>query len=704
MKKIQLFLILVFALFLNAQNTFASRIKKANKALVVYDYFKAKKHFSKGVKYNTSPATFGLATIYSRNDNPFFNLDSAYRYIIISDSTWALAKDRKKEKWKIYGWTESGIDSLKQIISSQLFSNAKQENTVTRYTHFINRNPWANEFNQAIHSRDSLAFFIAVAKNDANSYINFVEKYPESEYAELAKQNYHNSQFQELTGDGTLESYQKFVENYPESPQRTEADSIIFKMVTAPNTFEAYQDFVLNNSQNTFIKRGWEEFYQVYLFDYSKARMLSFKSNYPQTLNLDEVESDIALFNKQLLPFIKNGFYGLMDENGAVVIEEKYQFIGAFNKGLAEFIVNDQIGLLNKRGEVQISTAYDAVSKITYGRLIVEKNDYFGLIDRKGKTLLECKYMDIGDLSEGAIYLSPDTEYNYVDYNGNQLIVNDYYNASDFNNTLAIVETEEGVGVINKDAEFIIQGYYDNLKWLNDSLLSFKDDNKYGVLSLKEDTLIPAKFDFIGEFYNGLSLVSINDTVSYINESGEFAAAFFETYPNYKSKGDFVNGYAIVAKNGMYGRINSSGDIVTDIEYENLGAGAKFIPFEKEEFWGVLSLTNKVLVSPKYDALDIVNGRFAITKLEDSMGVVNMDGMVLIPNSYKSVQYIVDNSFSVFDGENYGLFVDATLVIPLSYKRISVLNERFVSLMGELSIEYYDLEKKQLVKLQEESE
>jgi len=704
MKNYQVFLVLICALFFNVNNSYASRIKKGNKALIVYDYFKAKKHFSKGVKYNPSPASFGLATIYSRNDNPFFNLDSAYRYILLSDSTWILAKERKKEKWKTYGWTKSGIDSLRQIISSQLFLNAKKKNTVVRYTTFIERNPWANEYQQAVHSRDSLAFFEAVAKNDANSYKNFVESYPESEYAELAKQNYHNSQFQELTGDGTLKSYQKFVESYPDSPQRTEADSVIFKMVTAPNTFEAYQDFVLNNSQNTFIKRGWEEFYQIYLFDYSKARMLSFKKNYPQALNLDEIESDIALFNKQFLPFIKNGFYGLMDENGAVIIEEKYQFIGSFDKGLAQFIVNDQIGLLNKRGEVQIPTTYDAVSEITFGRLIVEKNDYFGLIDRKGKVLLECKYMDIGDLSEGAIYLSTDTEYNYVDYNGNQLIVNDYYNASDFNNTLAIVETEEGVGVINKDVTYIIQGYYDNLKWLNDSLLSFKDGNKYGVISLNQDTLVPAKFDFIGEFYNGLSLVSINDTVSYLNTSGELATAFFETYPNFKSKGEFVNGYAIVAKDDMYGRINASGDVVTDIKYENLGAGSKFIPFEKEEFWGVLSLTNKVLVSPQYDALDIVNDRFAITKLEDSMGVINMDGMVLIPNSYKSVEHIVDNSFSIFDGENYGLFVDATLVIPLSYKRISVLNERFVSLMGELSIEYYDLEKKQLVKLQEESE
>ena len=68
--------------------SYASGIKRGYEALLVKDYFTAKKRLLKGMKYNSSPASFGLATIYSRDDNPFYNLDSAYRYILISNSTW----------------------------------------------------------------------------------------------------------------------------------------------------------------------------------------------------------------------------------------------------------------------------------------------------------------------------------------------------------------------------------------------------------------------------------------------------------------------------------------------------------------------------------------------------------------------------------------------------------------------------------------
>lgn len=76
----------------------ASRVSKGFEALKMMDYFKAKKMFTKGLKYNPEVSSYGLSIIFSRNDNPFYNLDSAYRYVVMADTTWANAKDRKKGK------------------------------------------------------------------------------------------------------------------------------------------------------------------------------------------------------------------------------------------------------------------------------------------------------------------------------------------------------------------------------------------------------------------------------------------------------------------------------------------------------------------------------------------------------------------------------------------------------------------------------
>lgn len=705
MNNIRVFLVFIFVFTLGVNNVSASRVSKANKALLIKDYFKAKKHFSKGVKYNISPSSFGLATIYSRNDNPFFNLDSAYHYIVQADSTWGVSSDRKKKKWAIYSWTLEGIDSLKNRISDQLFIKAKGLHTVEAYSDFINRNAWSKDYELAIHKRDSLAFFSVVTTNDANSYKEFLRVYPNSEYGEIAKENYHNSQFLEMTVDKSLESYKIFVKEYPNSPQRLEADSIIYYMVTQNNTEEAYRDFVLNYSENTFIKRGWEKFYQVYLFDYSKSRILEFQKLYPQALNILDIEKDIVSFSHDYLPFIKNGEYGIMNSNGEVVVQAAYQYIGSFEEGFAQYMENDRVGLMNTRGVVFISAKYDNISTISNGRYIVEKNELLGLIDRNGKEIFPCKYEDIGELSEGLVYIAKEDSYVYSDYNGQLKDSLSFLDAMSFNNGLAKVETETGIGIINSNIEFVIPPFYNNLKWLNDSLLSYSEGRKFGVINLLGDTIVNLNYDYIGDYQEGLALVSFNDTVNYIDERGKVAiGGFFQTYPNYKSKGSFVNGSAIIVRAGKYGRINNSGDIVSEIQYDNLGEGAKYIPFEKKNAWGVMSLSNKIMIPSKYESINVINDKMVITKFEDSIGLVDLSGKVLIPNSFKSIEFLGRDIFSVYNGDKFGLFIDGVFITPLEYKAISLLNDRFVTLMDEISISYFDMEKKQIVKRIEEGE
>ena len=82
-----------FLVFVGSSSVSASQLKRGYKALEIYDYFKAKKLLSRAKKYNPSTATYGLSIIYSRNDNPFYNKDSAYRYVLFSDSTWNTTKD-----------------------------------------------------------------------------------------------------------------------------------------------------------------------------------------------------------------------------------------------------------------------------------------------------------------------------------------------------------------------------------------------------------------------------------------------------------------------------------------------------------------------------------------------------------------------------------------------------------------------------------
>lgn len=696
----RLFILLFLSSLMNTNFAEASRIKRGNEALIIHDYFKAKKLLTKGLKYNIAPASFGLAAIFSRNNNPFFNLDSAYRYIKIADATWNSAKQRKKDKWKMYGWTRSGIDSLRTLISSKFYKVAKKRNTISAYSEFIINHPSALEYQEVVDVRDSMAFFRAVHLNSANSYQDFMTSYPESEYFELAKQNFQNSRFQEHTVNRSLESFTTFVDEYPNSPQREDADRAIFNIVTEDNTLEAYELFTKNYSENSFIDLGWKRFYQLYISDYTSSRIQEFKENYPKASNQDEIYSDLKLVDSLLLPFNRNAKMGLMNKAGQEVVSAKFHSVGAFEEGLAIFSDGAKLGLINKRGNQQVKAKYDAIIPIINGRFIVEINDYLGLIDRNGTEILSCKYDDIIVLSNDRLFILFNDSTAITDFNAKSLTKKKFDDIAPFKNNLAIAKTNNGIGVLDTSFNFILTDRFEKLNFLNDTLLSFTSNNKLGIVGLNGDTILAPRYTYIGEFKDGLALASYADTVDYITTDGRIGInRFFQTFSNYKVNGEFLNGLAIVFVGEEFGRVNQAGDFVTSPDYESIGRSEKLVPFQNEGLWGAMNQSNKLIISTKYQSLDVISEEYVLTKLNYAYGVVDLFGNKVIDNSFNSIQYLQGDAFVVSDGTGYSLFVKGQQVTSMNNQAIRNFKDGFVSLINNEGVSYFDLENNVIIKI-----
>src|SRR5665213_1217734 len=96
-----------FILLLSSTMAFGSAIKNAYAALSIYDYFKARALFMKLEKHDTVAACFGLSIISSRNDNHFYNVDTAYSYLLKAKKTFSTSTLKQRKNWQPYG-----IDSL----------------------------------------------------------------------------------------------------------------------------------------------------------------------------------------------------------------------------------------------------------------------------------------------------------------------------------------------------------------------------------------------------------------------------------------------------------------------------------------------------------------------------------------------------------------------------------------------------------------
>src|SRR5688572_7466406 len=110
--------VLVFVLLFFFIQSSADKLEKGFEKLKLYDYFNAKRYFEKSFDNEPAASAYGLALIFSTNNNPFYNSDSARKYILISDSLFPKLKERIK---KYYG--ELGITDRK---STRLNSSHSQ--------------------------------------------------------------------------------------------------------------------------------------------------------------------------------------------------------------------------------------------------------------------------------------------------------------------------------------------------------------------------------------------------------------------------------------------------------------------------------------------------------------------------------------------------------------------------------------------------
>ena len=692
------YIILISLLSLASFTSRAGKIDKAYKALVVKDYFKAKKHFTKALKYNESSAAQGLAIIYYRTDNPFHNYDSANVYIKRAINGWDMEKQRKKDKWLKFGFTEDSLFSFRLKISSEFYRIANDLKTEEALAIFISDHPWAVEKAQAVTTRDSIAFFGAVIQNNAKGYRTFVKKYPESRYAELARQNYHDSQYNEETADGTLGAYVEFINNNPSSPMINHAELNVFNISTASNTVDAFSTFINSYPENHYIDSAWHHLYQYQLMEYSIETMESFLTT-PVPFK-SRIEKDIKMFDSILFPHSKDSKFGFMNENGEVVIANDYEFTGVFQEGLAIIVLNGKYGFVNKHGEIQIPCKYESASDFHQGKAIVEVNEKMGMIDRNGRFFIDCNYDDLGTFSDSLVYASINDKYGYYDNTGKQVISHSFDDAYDFHNGIAKVEKDGKQSFINTLGEFQIPLIYSEVRPYYDTLYTFVDSGYYGIMNHKGQVFIEPIYSAIGTVNNGLAIASIQNRVVYIDTVGAMVIDNgYEEYPNYVLKGEFIEGRAIVSKKGKYGRINMKDATVTGIRFENIGIGTTQFPAQKNGEWGLFDNKDVMLIEPQYQSLIALGNGAFIASRRDTVGVVNQEGEVIVPFSFSNVESIGDDLFLVSQNETLGVYKNEKLIIPLQFNQIGFFNEDFLFLIKDGALLYYNIEKGKLVQL-----
>jgi hypothetical protein len=274
-----------------------------------------------------------------------------------------------------------------------------------------------------------------------------------------------------------------------------------------PPKYEMVGDFS-DNGTAPVVSQDFQEYY----IERRGKQVLALKEDYEGILPFSE---GLAIVEG------KNQKYGLIDEQGNLVVEPKFDAISNFSEGLAAVSIGQGFKKVNSyidlTGRLILPPELNYVTDFSGGRALVHftsgSQGRLAIIDNSGqivKTLVKGKIVPTKNCSSDYGYsqgrigveflpigkpnLSWLMKCGYLDENGNIAIEAQFDEAKPFSEGLAAVKVR-------------VDGF-----------------DKWGFINLQGKMVISPKFESVDSFKNGLALVSEPPLVpkGYINQQGQY--------------------------------------------------------------------------------------------------------------------------------------------------------------------------------------
>ncbi|MCE3259341.1 MAG: hypothetical protein K0S12_982, partial [Bacteroidetes bacterium] len=282
----------------------AASITSGFKALSIYDYFLAKKTFYRINKKNTNAyASYGLAVIYSRNDNPFFNLDSAVKYSHLSYAAYVLKPAAKElSGFKV---DSAGILDLCHKIGTNKFQTIKSASSASLYDDFLARNYLvkAELRDQVVFLRDEIEYNLVIRKNHSDSTTEFINTHPESTFLQEALLLRQRQVYDEQTAGNTREEYIRFIAKYPSSRMLNSAYENLYKIYRDASDVKGLRHFVLSYPKAPQNTEAWKLLFSLSVTSFSNENLEKFLVEYPAFPFRNSILKELELNKVKLLPY-----------------------------------------------------------------------------------------------------------------------------------------------------------------------------------------------------------------------------------------------------------------------------------------------------------------------------------------------------------------------------------------------------------------
>jgi len=633
--------LILFFLIIISFSALADKLEKGFERLRIYDYFLAKQYFQQSLKDKTAGASYGLSIIFSTNNNPFYNLDSARIFILLSDSSLKKVTEKQKPYYNKLGVTDSSIQSLKDSICVKAFNTISSDTSLEKLNKYIADFFFCGEIAKATELRNTAAYNMAREENTEEAYRNFITTYPEAKEIKEAQRHFDERTYAESTADKTINSFIKFLQQNPRSPFRSQAEKMIYTLSTPDKTIDEYHAFIKKYPSNRNVNDAWREIYKLSMQNYNPQSLDNFKNRFPDYPFKNELREDYRLQSSFLLPFSRNELWGYIDEDGKEILKPQFKEISLFSEGLAAVSKNGKYGYISKSGKEVIPFIYEEAESFKNNTAVVNKDGKFGLINRNNEFLIPAEYDDLSEPSEDICVAILNDKSGYISTSGKKITDLIFDIANDFKDGSAIVATDDEYGLLNNEGNFNIEQKYDELIFIGDGLLKAKQNSRWGVFNTSGEIILPFAFDAIGEMHENRCLVARNKKYGFIDATGKIIVPLNYSYSeNLVTTAKFRNGYAVLSLKGKSILVDSMGTKISMTGFDDFGFFSEgLIPVRKNKKWGFADINGKIKIACKYEYANAFENDFAKVRLKTGTGIIDNTGKLIIPATYDDVDF-----------------------------------------------------------------
>ena len=583
----------------------APPVQKGFDCLARYDYFKARELFYTCTAKENSRAyaSYGLAVIYYRRDNPFHHLDSAVKYL---QQGYAYYQQKPAGvEYSQFKIDSAGFRQLGDSIAIRQFSILSAQRSVKAYEHFLSTNYLAPFYlrKRAMFLRDELEFTKVQEHNRSDSTKQYLQRFPQSAFGEEAMLLYDRQIFEEYTLAGTDESYLFFLSRFPKNRMTSAAYEKLFTSYKEKSSVKGLAMFVKQYPYAPQCMDAWKLLFSLSVKDYSYSELKRFLEEYPEFPLKNSIFRELELNKLELYAYQLGDYVGFTDRDGKMAVPAVYDAVSDFHEGLSVVSKNDTVFFINKEGsnafgkvysDAQIfrngiaavkqngkwffinrqgqgiSVLYDEINDLSNDVYVVMQNNRYGALDAYGKTILEPRFDKLGDFKNGYAYYIESGLYGFVSIKGVTHKA-EFEWISDFNEELvAVVKQKSGYGIVQVSGKWILEPVYELVMKTSSPYFVVVNKGSYGIIHSSGCFVCPIQYEFMkdksAEFYTDGHYFRLNKKgkLTVCDENGVTCISANQ----YDELNFPVEGYWRVRKNNKYTYLDKKFNPVMPFKYD----------------------------------------------------------------------------------------------------------------------------------------